>query len=208
MKDFFISYNKKDRKWAEWIAWHLEKAKYSVIIQAWDFRPGDNFVLKMDKALKEANQLIAVLSPNYLQSDYCQPEWTSAFRKDPKGVNRKFIPIRIEPCELDGLLSSIIYIDLVGIDNSEAAKKAILEGIKKGRAKPSNPPEFPPHHLRLQEPPFPGSNDFNNSSIPSRKEKSSSDQLESIPCAYCKETGKEDPLSGRICPVCKGKGYN
>jgi hypothetical protein len=24
MKDFFISYNKADRAWAEWIAWHLD----------------------------------------------------------------------------------------------------------------------------------------------------------------------------------------
>ena len=40
-KDFFISYNKADRAWAEWIAWHLEETGgYSVAIQAWDFGPG------------------------------------------------------------------------------------------------------------------------------------------------------------------------
>ena len=45
-KDFFISYNKADRKWAEWIAWHLEESGgYSVAIQAWDFGTGCNFVL-------------------------------------------------------------------------------------------------------------------------------------------------------------------
>jgi hypothetical protein len=26
MKDFFVSYNGKDRAWAEWIAWELEEA--------------------------------------------------------------------------------------------------------------------------------------------------------------------------------------
>jgi hypothetical protein len=30
MKDFFISYHKVDKTWAEWIAWHLEEAGYSV----------------------------------------------------------------------------------------------------------------------------------------------------------------------------------
>jgi hypothetical protein len=29
MKDFFISYNKTDRQWAEWIAWQLEGAGYT-----------------------------------------------------------------------------------------------------------------------------------------------------------------------------------
>ncbi len=47
MKDFFISYNKADRSWAEWIAWQLVEAKYEVAIQAWDFRPASNFVLNM-----------------------------------------------------------------------------------------------------------------------------------------------------------------
>ncbi|HEY0070106.1 MAG TPA: toll/interleukin-1 receptor domain-containing protein, partial [Chloroflexia bacterium] len=40
MKDYFISYNKADKDWAEWIAWHLEEEKHSTVLQAWDFRPG------------------------------------------------------------------------------------------------------------------------------------------------------------------------
>ena len=36
-KDFFISHNKADKAWAEWIAWELEAAGYSTILQAWDF---------------------------------------------------------------------------------------------------------------------------------------------------------------------------
>jgi hypothetical protein len=35
MKDFFISYNKADRQWAVWIAWQLEEAGYSLVIQEW-----------------------------------------------------------------------------------------------------------------------------------------------------------------------------
>lgn len=36
MKNFFISYNKADRQWAEWIAWHLEQTGYTTILRAWD----------------------------------------------------------------------------------------------------------------------------------------------------------------------------
>lgn len=49
--DFFISYTRTDLSWAEWIAWQLEKGGYSAIIQAWDFRPGSNFILEMNKAV-------------------------------------------------------------------------------------------------------------------------------------------------------------
>ncbi len=41
-KDFFISYNKADRPWAEWMAWQLEAEGYTTVLQAWDFLPGSN----------------------------------------------------------------------------------------------------------------------------------------------------------------------
>ena len=75
MKDFFISYNSADRPWAEWIAWHLEEARYKTMIQAWDFRPSSNFVLEMQRASEEADRTIAVLSPDYLTALYTKPEW-------------------------------------------------------------------------------------------------------------------------------------
>jgi hypothetical protein len=45
MKDFFLSYNKADRAWAEWIAWQLEAADYTTVLQAWDFRFPKSFNL-------------------------------------------------------------------------------------------------------------------------------------------------------------------
>lgn len=65
MTDFFVSYNRHDRAWAEWIAWILEAETYTVVIQAWDFRPGGNFVLDMQQAAAGAKRTIAVLSDNF-----------------------------------------------------------------------------------------------------------------------------------------------
>ncbi|UBF30082.1 toll/interleukin-1 receptor domain-containing protein (plasmid) [Kovacikia minuta CCNUW1] len=84
LKDFFISYNRHDKHWAEWIAWTLEEAGYSVVIQAWDFRPGGNFVLDMQRASAECEKMIAVLSETYLTSEYTQSEWGAAFAGDPR----------------------------------------------------------------------------------------------------------------------------
>ena len=76
LKDFFISYTGTDLKFATWVAEFLESQKYSVIIQAWDFRPGDNFVSKINESLKECKKLIIILSENYLKSKWCEAEWT------------------------------------------------------------------------------------------------------------------------------------
>jgi TIR domain len=99
-KDFFISYNKADRGWAEWIAWQLEAEGYSTIIQAWDFRPGGNFILEMDHATTVAKRTIAVLSPDYLDALFTKPEWAEAFRQDPTGKEGKLLPVRVRTCTL------------------------------------------------------------------------------------------------------------
>ena len=114
MKDFFISYNKADRAWAEWIAWTLEDAGYRTMLQAWDFRPGSNFVLDMQNATSEAERTIAVLSPDYLAARFPQPEWAAAFAPDPTGEKGKLVPVRVRDCDPAGLLPQINYIDLVG----------------------------------------------------------------------------------------------
>ncbi|HJQ23982.1 MAG TPA: FxSxx-COOH system tetratricopeptide repeat protein [Blastocatellia bacterium] len=157
MKDFFISYNKADRRWAEWIAWQLEEAGYSTVIQAWDFRPGGNFVLDMQQATVQAKRTIAVLSPDYLAAQFTQPEWAAAFKKDPTGKKGTLLPVRVRECDIEGLLGQIVYIDLVKLEEP-AAKHALLEGVKRGRAKPQRQPDFPGASPRTiaSKPGFPG----------------------------------------------------
>src|SRR4051794_16060398 len=142
-KDFFISYNKADRTWAEWIAWQLEETgQYTVEIQAWDFRPGCNFVLEMDQAIKKCNRVIAVLSPDYLTSLFTQPEWAAYFAQDSTGEKHLIVPVRVRECNLTGLLAQVVYIDLVDKEES-VSKDILLTGVKTGRAKPSTAPSFP-----------------------------------------------------------------
>ena len=140
--DFFISYTKADLPWAEWIAWQLELAGYTLLLQAWDFRPGSNFVLEMDKASREAEQTIAVLSPNYLDAAYTHPEWACAFARDPKSEKTLLLPLRVLECHLNGLLAQLVYIDLVGLDETDA-KNRLLAQVRCGRAKPLLKPVFP-----------------------------------------------------------------
>ena len=156
MQDFFISYNRADKAWAEWLAWTLEEAEYSVVIQAWDFRPGGNFILDMQRATAEANKTIVVLSQDYLNAAYTQSEWAAAFAQDPSSLQRKLIPIRVKECKPDGILKSIVYVDLVDLSEKEAAE-AVL-GAFRERAKPLEKPKFPSDDSQSEplQVPFPG----------------------------------------------------
>jgi tetratricopeptide (TPR) repeat protein len=159
-KHFFISYNKADHTWAEWIAWQLEEQGYTTIIQAWDFRPGVNFVHKMHEAVQQAERTIAVLSTNYLDALYTYPEWEAAFQQDPKGEKGLLVPVRIQACKPSGLLGLLAYLDLVGLEEA-AARDMLLAGIRQGRNKPPTAPLFPgtirqAQRSAPQRPRFPG----------------------------------------------------
>jgi TIR domain-containing protein len=157
--DFFISYASPDREWAEWVGWVLEESGASVVLQAWDFRPGSNFVLEMQRAAA-ARRTIAILSPDYLVSQFAAPEWAVAFAQDPEGIKRSLVPVRVRYCALEGMVKTIVHIDLVGHDEA-AARKELLDGVCETRAKPTRAPAFPGgteagHRIVASPPPFPG----------------------------------------------------
>ncbi len=154
--DFFISYTSVDRNWAEWIAWQLEDAGYKCHIQAWDFISGSNFVQDMDQGTK-AQRTLLVLSPDYFNSGFTQPEWQAAFAQDPTGEKRKILAVKVRECHPEGLLGQVVWIDLTGLGYWEA-KHALLNGAKGERLKPLIAPPFPSavQHSLQQEPGFPG----------------------------------------------------
>ena len=141
MARLFISYNKADRLWAEWVASILEEAGNSVIFQLWDFRPGGNFILEMQEASAKTDKTIAILSNSYLNAEYTHPEWAAAFAKDPMGKHRSLIPIRVEECRPQGVLAQVIYVDIVGLSEQEA-KSAVLKAFSE-RGKLDSQPYFP-----------------------------------------------------------------
>jgi tetratricopeptide (TPR) repeat protein len=139
--EFFVSYTGADQAWAEWLADQLETAGHPVVVQAWDFRSGENFILRMNQALDQAERVLAVLSPAYFGSAYATDEWTAALVRDREGRDR-LLPVRIAPCELPPLIANRIYVDLVGLDERAAAARLLAE-VEQGRTRPPGPIPFP-----------------------------------------------------------------
>lgn len=167
MTDFFVSYTGADEAWAEWTAYVLEEEGSSVIIQAWDFRPGANFVLEMQKASEQADRTLMMLSPEYLKSLYAAPEWAAAFGHDPQGISKRLVPIMVKPCEPTGLLRSIVQIRLAGLDEA-AARARLISGLNPARAKPGSRPLFPGGGASVQAKEFPGPETGTSEAVQSR----------------------------------------
>jgi len=140
-RDFFISYTIADKEWAEWIAWQLEAAGYSVLLQSWDFAPGDNFVSETQLALESADKLIAVVSPSYIRSNSTLSEFESAFTLI--NSRQRLIPIRVAGGELPGTLSGVIHVDLFGVTADVARQRLLSAARATYRSKPMSEPSFP-----------------------------------------------------------------
>ena len=149
-RDFFISFNEADKPWADWIAWTLAKAGHDLFYQHWDFPPGSNFMVGMQRAVLLARQTILVLSDEAMRSDFVGLEWTTALHSDPSGAERKLVPVRVRPLTVSlGMLGQIVYVDLVDLGRADA-ESALLGAFDQ----PSRPSR---KRLASDEPPFPGS---------------------------------------------------
>ena len=156
--DFFVSYTQADRAWAEWVAWILEEDGHKVLVQAWDFVPGTNWIQGMQTGAVRAERTIAVLSPAYLDSEYGTAEWEAAWAADPAGRERKLLVARVNECDRPGLLAGVVRVDLFGRTEAEARAglRTMVSSAISGRAKPAVPPEFPGARAMPREPRFPG----------------------------------------------------
>ena len=137
--DFFISHAGRDTAWAEWLAWQLQDAGYTVELDVWDWTPGQDFVTRMAAALESADRLLAVCTEAYFTSAFGGAELRAAFAGHGAAEGR-IVPVLIEPVTLPPLYAPLIHLDLTGLDEATAAARlrSRLAGLR-----PSGPPPFP-----------------------------------------------------------------
>lgn len=126
---FFISRQGDDAAFAIRVAEALRQAGAETILQDEDFGH-QNFMDAMDAGLRDANaRVLALVSPEYLASDYCRIEATAALGGDAMNRKGRLIPILIAHCRPDGVLTSIPYVSVaherqIGED-AEAVRKIL-----------------------------------------------------------------------------------
>ena len=89
----FISHAADDREFAEKLASALRARSYSVWTDR-DLLPGENWAKVIDRALGEADLMVALVSPAAVQSQWVKAEWEYAL------ANEKFAG-RLIPVILD-----------------------------------------------------------------------------------------------------------
>jgi tetratricopeptide (TPR) repeat protein len=128
--DYFISRRGSSAAIAQEVADILTEGGSSVRVQDYDFASGANFIAEMHEAIKKCRHFIALLSVDYEKSEYTRQEWTAFMAARHRGgIERRFIPLRIEEFQPDGLLAAYQYTDLVGVADPQERKRRILAAV-------------------------------------------------------------------------------
>lgn len=98
----FISYSHKDGPMLEILHKHLAQLKRDGVISTWTdevIPAGSRFEQQISSALNNSNLFLALLSPDYIASNYCyEKEFQYALQKEEKG-EIVIVPIILEPCD-------------------------------------------------------------------------------------------------------------
>jgi hypothetical protein len=102
MSKAFISYSHRDSKALDRLHTHLTMLRRERLIIAWydhQILAGDAFDQKIEKSLADSDLFLALVSPDFLASNYCyEREIEAALRRHEEGTLR-IIPIILEPCD-------------------------------------------------------------------------------------------------------------
>ncbi|KPM56338.1 hypothetical protein ACG83_12405 [Frankia sp. R43] len=127
------------------MAWQLQD-EYLVRADAW-YPTGTNRISALEESLRFSARVVVVLSQAYLEADDMRPVWQAVLSRDPGGLHRSLILVRVEECEPEGLLRGIRYIDLVPFANdADGAREYLIDEIRRlveGSSRPSTAPPFP-----------------------------------------------------------------
>lgn len=98
----FISYSHKDEKYLERLKVHLSQMKRDGLINDWTdhaIRAGATLDNEISSALASSNLFIALVSPDYIASNYCyKREFETALKRQAEG-RLTIVPIIVEPCD-------------------------------------------------------------------------------------------------------------
>jgi hypothetical protein len=118
---FFLSHNKAEKDWASSLADALSARGASVFLDERSISPGEDIVRAISVALEASRQLVFLMSPRSVESQWVELEWASTLYSDPGAASNRVVPVLLEDCEIPFLLRRLKYIDARKLTPAECA---------------------------------------------------------------------------------------
>ncbi|MEA3208194.1 MAG: hypothetical protein QOE70_1251 [Chthoniobacter sp.] len=112
--DVFVSYAHRDLPWVEQMLLpQLRAAQLNVCQDVAQFRAGASCIANMEAAVAGCRRTLAVLTPQWVASDWCNLEGHLTLLDDPIGRRRRLVPIMLERCQPSAAVRLLSYHDFM-----------------------------------------------------------------------------------------------
>ncbi|MEE8574445.1 MAG: toll/interleukin-1 receptor domain-containing protein [Thermodesulfobacteriota bacterium] len=98
MGKVFLSYSHTDEEFVIELYKRLVRDGVDCFFDKESIHWGDNWVVALEEGIKDCDEMILVLSPDFIRSEWTKLERTSVMAGDPSGLEKKLRPLLLEPC--------------------------------------------------------------------------------------------------------------
>lgn len=135
MTQVFISYSRRDIALVEQLAADLKTAGLDVWYDLSGLDGGARWRIEIERAIRESQYVIVVLSPDSVASEWVEREYLFA-----NNLGKEIIPLYYRPCDLPLYYLNVHYIDIQGENYKLNLKKLLLAlDVESVAKKPSVP---------------------------------------------------------------------
>ena len=131
--DVFICYSSQDKTWVrKTLLPTLQNHNLQVCIDYKDFAPGSHIIKNISDAIDRSRKTIAVLSPDYVVSAWCNEELQMALSRIED--RHQVIPLMYRMCKVPNFLHHRTYLDWCNPDIKPMFWEQLIKAIDDGKS--------------------------------------------------------------------------
>lgn len=137
MYDAFISYSEKDSAWAAMLYRRLRRFRMHDRPMSLFFAPdtiaaGQSIPRFVSQGLSDSHRMIAVVTPDWLASEWARLEHETAQWSDPGASAERVIPLLLKDVALPPVLARLKYVDFRDPNTFETGLRRTVEALRSG----------------------------------------------------------------------------
>ncbi len=94
--------------------------------------PGQSIPRTLSEALTASRHLLAVVTPSWLESEWCRLEEEVATWRDPAVKGRLLLPLLLKDCNLPPMLGRLQNVDFRQASTYEGSLREVVEAVRLG----------------------------------------------------------------------------
>jgi WD40 repeat protein len=128
--DVFISFSPEDRPWVhEWLMPRLQQHGVYALTEA-QFDIGPPYLKNIEDAVQHCPKTLLILTPAWVQNKWREFEALSLQTNDPANIQKRVLPLQLEPCELPQRLAIFTSADFTNPISWEKELKRVVKAVE------------------------------------------------------------------------------